>query len=483
MSDQKQVKVDAVLSQGLLDAQVGVLGSMLLDEECVGMAISRLAAADFITREYRTIFETMQKLFREGLPTDAISVREKLGAKVDSGWTRLLKDILDVTPTTANADGYIKLLKEASMLYQLRSLGDALSASATIEDARSVLDKAMHLQVSRPGIHALTFEDGYAQFFDRHSGTEAVEHLEWAIIQLNEVLQAELGNIVVIGAYPGDGKTAFALQCAAKFGQKHRVGYFSFESKSERLYDRHVSRTALISSKDIAANALTEEQFADIITLKKSIAGPDVTIIDASGMTALDIVAYSQAKHYDVIIVDYLQQVEQPSGPYMRDFERVTAVSRELQKFAVRTDTAVIELSQLNRPDRVKVQYKGEDGTKRVKSVQPPPTMADLRSSGQIEQDADIILMLWREDYDVKDSPRIIRIEKNRNGEAYDMVRCKFDGDHQMFTRIEPRRDPYNGWTPKKPPADVQTSFWADGPAWKEVKGEAATPFDDEKTS
>ena len=158
------------------------------------------------------------------------------------------------------------------------------------------------------------------------------------------------------------------------FGRKHNVGYFSFESKSSRLYDRHVAREALISSSAINDNKLTEEDFKTIIDLKDKLAGTKVTLIDAVGMTALDIVAYSQAQHFDVIFVDYLQQVEPPPGAPMKDFERVTSVSRELQKFAVRTNTAVISLSQLSRPDKVKVKYKDQSGKDQVRSITPPPT-------------------------------------------------------------------------------------------------------------
>lgn len=478
-----EAKVDTVLSQGLLDAQVGVLGSMLLDDTVVGMVLSQVSPADFITKVYRTVFEAVQGLFRDGLPTDAISVRERLGGGVNGPWTETLTGIIEATPTSANAAGYVRLLKESSSLYRFRLLGDELSAAESLDDARKIVDRAMQLQVGRPEIHALTFTDGYERFFERHSGDTAVEFIHWPIVQMDEVVKAEPGDVMVLGAYPGDGKTAFALQCAAKFGGSRRIGYFSFESKAERLYDRHVARTALVSQKRIKANEMTEEDFREIIDLKKTITAPNVTIIDAAGMTAMDIVAYSQAKHFETIVVDYIQQVAAPSGYRMSEFDRVTAVSHELQSFAVRTGTSILELSQLSRPERVRVQYKDEDGTKRVKNVQPPPTMSNLRSSGQLEQDADIILLMWREDYDVKNSPRIIQVAKNRDGEAMDKVRCHFDGEHQTFSRIEPRRDPYNGWTPKKPPADAQTSFWADGPAWKEVKDEAATPFDDEKTS
>ena len=474
-----EVKTDAVLSQNLLTAQVAVLGAMMLEEDCVGYVLSHVSARDFLDRQYRTIFQTIQALFRAGLPTSAIAVREKLGGGPSGSWsqrlTEIVTEVADLTPTAANVEGYVHLLRESSTLYQLQELGGILQGAGDMAEARAALDKAMQLVVGQPDIHAITFAQGYEQFFDRHSGDHAVEFLDWAILQLNKVLQMELGNIAIIGAYPGDGKTALALQCAARFGQKHKVGYFSFESRSERLYDRQVSRGALIDAGKINSNQLTEEDFQEILALKQTLAGPDVTLIDAVGMTALDIVAYSQAKHYDVIFVDYLQQVEQSAGPLLSDFARVSQVSRALQKFAVRTNTAVISLSQLARPDKIKVRYKDEDGNTLVRSITPPPTMSDLRSSGQIEQDADIILLMWREDYDLKNSPRVIQVAKNRNGEALDKVRCRFDGEHQTFSRIEPRVPP------GAKPESLQQCFWGDGSDWRELAAETKTPFPDDR--
>lgn len=471
-----QPQADPILSQSLMDAQVGVLGSMLIDESCVGLVLSQVSERDFVSAQYRMIFQAVKALFREGLPTTPIAVREKLGGEPGDKLSELLAGIMDVTATAANVDGYLQMLREKSLLLRLQSQGTALQNAGDLDAAFRALDRAMELRVGRPDLHALTFAQGYEQFFDRHGEETPVEHLDWAILQLNEVLKAELGNIVIIGAYPGDGKTALALQCAARFGKKHNVGYFSFESKASRLYDRHVAREALISSAAINANKLTEEDFKTIISLRDKLAGTRVTIIDAVGMTAADITAYSQAKHFDVIFVDYIQQVEQPAGGPMKDFERVTYVSRELQKFAVRTDTAVISLSQLSRPDKVKIKYKGDDGEWHVRSITPPPTIGDLRSSGQIEQDADIILLMWREDYDIKDSPRIIQVAKNRNGEALDKVRCRFDGEHQTFSRIEPRPEP-----PARKPAEKsrQVSFWGDG-RWFEEAPAPDNPFTQE---
>lgn len=473
-----ELQTGAALSQDLLNAQVGVLGSILIDEDCVGPVLAKVSDRDFVTAQYRSIFQAIQALFRAGLPVTGISIREKLGGTPGDSWSRLLVDIGDITATAAHVDDYVRLLKESSALYQLREFGAALQNARDMGEARSILDKAMQLQVGRPGIHALTFAKGYEEFFDRHSGETAVEHLDWAILQLNEVLKTELGNIVIIGAYPGDGKTALALQCAARFGRKHKVGYFSYESESYRLYDRHVARETLISGGAINDNRLTEADYKEIIALKDKLADPAVTIIDAVGMTALDITAYSQTMHFDVIFVDYIQQVEQISGSLQKDFDRVSQVSRELQKFAVRTKTAVIALSQLSRPEKIKVKSKGNNGDTLVRSITPPPTLSDLRSSGQLEQDADVVLLMWREDYDLKESPRIIQVAKNRNGEAMDKVRCQFDGEHQMFSRIEPRKTPEPEKRGRQKPRQV--SFW-DG--LEGLSDSDQTPFDKEENT
>lgn len=449
------------LGEELLSAQVGVLGSMLLDGGCVSGVLSRVSAQDFYSDTYRSVFQAVSALFKAGMPVDAISVREKLG----DGWSGLLAQILDATPTAANVDGYITLLKQSSTLFRLQELGLSLSAAATLEDAWELVDRAMALQVGRPGIESMTFSQGFDRFFSWHDGETAVDTLEWDIPELNTVLKIKPGNMVVIGGYPSDGKTSFALQCAARFGLKHRVGFFSYESTLDQLFDRHVSRTALLSSRAIADNALTEEDYRELLELRERISAPQVTIVDAAGMSATDIQAYSQTHHFDVIVVDYLQKIAADGGYRQTEFDRVSEVSSALQQFAKRTKTRVVALSQLSRPD------KGKDGKIR------PPTMGDLRSSGQIEQDADVVLLIYREDYQLKDSNRILQVAKNRNGEAFDRVRCRFDGDHQTFVRIAPMAEAGQK-REKQPPRQV--SFWADGSVLRQVPDGADNPFAEE---
>lgn len=265
--------------------------------------------------------------------------------------------------------------------------------------------------------------------------------------------------MVVLGGYPSDGKTALALQFAFGIGKKHRVGFFSYESTRDKLFDRTVSRAAMLSYTKIKRNQLTEADYRDLLELRPQLTAPQLTLIDAAGMTVLDIQAYSQAHRYDVVFVDYLQKIAAPRGTRQSDFERVSAISSSLQQFGRITGTTVVALSQLSRPDR-------DAKTKKIR----PPVLSDLRSSGQIEQDADVVLFLHREDYDDKQSNRILKIAKNKEGEAMDYVRFRFDGDLQTFSRIAPETPAPPAEKPKRerqPPRQV--SFWADGGSFQDT--------------
>ncbi|BAK99942.1 replicative DNA helicase [Oscillibacter valericigenes Sjm18-20] len=437
------MQTNAMLSQTMLDAQQGVLGSMLIDPDTVGPVLSKVQASDFTIKQYRTIFQTIQALFRAGKPVDGITVSENAGSQ----FRDILVQLINCTPTAANVDEYVALLKRSSTLYYLQELGTQLSTADTLDDAQVLLDKAMQTQVSKPGVQSMTFAEGYEQFFDRHDGEKKPVYLSWGVPVLDERVFAEPGDMVIIAGRTSDGKTALALQFVAGIGLKHRVGYFSYESTKDKLFDRHVSNAAMLSYTTIKRNNLSEADYNDLLELKDKLTAPQVRLIDAAGMTVLDIQAYSQAHHFDVIVVDYLQKVASPS--WMRrekEYDRVTDISSSLQQFGRVSDTTIIALSQLSRGERDKKTGKVRD-----------PVISDLRSSGQIEQDADVIMLLYREDYDDKQSNRILQLAKNKEGEILDKVRFKFDGDRQTFSRIAPGADePVHKVTPAPRSAQIR---------------------------
>lgn len=447
-----------ILSQRLLDAQAGVLGSMLIDPDTVPAVLSQVRAEDFVNKDYRLIYQAIQARFRAGQPIDAILVRETLGGGVDGPWTGILRDLMDNTPTAANVDAYIGQLRESATLARLRNLGDRLGNAETLDEAQGLLDQMRAQQVSRPGVQAMDMAEGFERFLDRHDGEHKPQYLSWGVAVLDERIFAEPGDMVVLGGYPSDGKIAMALQFAFGIGKKHRVGFFSYESTRDKLFDRTVSRETGVSYTKIKRNQMTEEDYRDLLDLRPLLTAPQLTLIDAAGMTVLDIQAYSQAHRYDVIFVDYLQKIAAPRGVRQTDYERVSAISSQLQQFGRITGTTVVALSQLSRPDR-------DAKTRKIR----PPALSDLRSSGQIEQDADVVLFLYREDYDDKKANRILRIAKNKEGEAMDYVRFRFDGDLQTFSRIAPVPEPPAEKPKRQKQPPRQVSFWADGGSFEDT--------------
>lgn len=449
---------DILTMERSLEAQKAVLGSMLIDPDCVSMVLSRLRAEDFLTKPYQTIFLTIQGLFQAGRPVDPVTVRENLG----QDWNDVLVQLMDITPTAAHVAEYVDLLREKATLCRLQGLGNELSVADTLDDAQAILDKAISLRVEKPCVQAMTFAEGYEKFFDRHDGESHPRYLHWGVPVLDERLFAEPGDMVVIGGYPSDGKTALALQFAAGIGRGHRVGFFSYESTKDKLFDRYIANAASLDYNRIKRNELTESDYKDLMQLRGKLTAPQVTLIDAAGMTVLDIQAYAQTRHFDVVIVDYLQKIPAVRSFRGSEFDRVTLASNGLQQFGRITETTIIALSQLSRPEKTK---SGDV---------LPPTMQDLRSSGQIEQDADIILLLYRDDPDEKDSDRILKIAKNKEGEALDWVRFAFDGALQTFSRrakdsTTPKAQP----DAKKQPRQV--SFWPERPGPDNPFLEAAT--------
>lgn len=448
-----------ILTQRLLDAQAGVLGSMLFDPDTVPLVLSRVRDEDFVTREYRLIFQAVEALFRESKPVTPILVREKLGVGVESPLTKLLAGIVDITVTAAHVEDYVDQLRQGATLHSLRELGEKIAATEDLNTARQLLDEAMSRQVERPGVQAMTFQEGYEQFFDRHDGERKPPYLSWGIQVLDERIFTEPGDMVVLGGYPSDGKTAMALQFASGFGKNRRVGFFSFESTKEKLFDRAISRAAMLSYTKIKQNALEEADYKELMGMKDILTRPQVTLIDAAGMTVMDIQAYSQAHHFEVVIIDYLQKIKVPKGHRMSEYDRVTAISSDLQQFGRLKGITVVALSQLSRPER-------DAKSRKIR----PPVLSDLRASGQIEMDADVVMFIYREDYDDKDSKRILKIAKNKEGEALDWVRFRFDGDLQTFTRIAPQQDELPVKKERQVPRQV--SFWPEHPdpnnPWKE---------------
>lgn len=440
-----------ILSQRLLTAEQGVLGSMLIDGDMVGRVLMAVEEDDFRVPEHRSVFRAFRELYGQGRAPDPILVNERLGG----AYGQLMADLMEITPTAANAEEYARMLRESSRLWRLREVGDRLAQAADLEDCRELADQANMLLCAQSGVRRLDMGQGWKDFFIRHDPKNRRDCIRWGLADLDQHLHVAGGDMVVIGGYASAGKTAFALQLAFHMAKERRVGFFSYETSVDKLHDRVVACQALTSYRKIASDTLEKADFEQVYGMREQLSAPALEFLEASGMGVSSVGAYAMARHYDVIVVDYLQKLPAAGRDRrLSDFERVSQVSDGLQQLARRTGKVVIALSQLSRPDR-----EGQ-----------PPTLSSLRQSGQIEQDADVVLLLYKEDPTAPDSRRNLDFAKNKDGRAGIGISLVFDGDNQRFMRPSGRM-----MAEKKREAPAQTSIF------RPVAERGPTPFD-EKT-
>lgn len=397
-------------AQDWLDAQVGVIGSVLISPELAPKVIATTREDDY-TGHFRTIFGAIKSLFMQGKPADVVLIREALGKE----YTQILMDSMDVTPTANNIDFYIQACRDRGKLYRLRDLGQQLQEAQELQTATALLECANKSMVDRSSLRITTMEQALGEFFDRHEG--CTDYLPWPIDGLQQV-QVEAGDFVVIGGYPSDGKTALALQLAWTMAEKKRVGFFSLETSDRKLFDRLMASVARIQYSVIRKNSLSERDWTEAGKRSQEISGRKLEIIPAGGMMVPDIRAISYAQRYDVIFVDYIQLIPGEKGKDR--YSVVTETSIGLHNMSQSTGITVFALAQLSRPE------KGD------KAKAKAPTLHSLRESGQIEQDADVVMLLYRERQDMPQ--RNLDVLKNKDGPLMKMV-LDFDGQYQTFVR------------------------------------------------
>lgn len=393
-----------------LEAQYAVLGSALIEPKAVPLVIAETCEEDY-SGPCLAVFKAIKALFAEGRPVDPIIVRDRL----DPSYTNFLTQLIDITPSAANVKHYIGLCKNNRRLLALREFGDRLQAAEDLEAAAELVQDANKVLVERSSVKIVTMEDAMTSFFNRHEGKK--EYLTWPIDGLNDKLYAEPGDFIVIGGYPSDGKSAMAIQMAYHMSRTKRVGFFSLETNENKLFDRMMSHIARIPMENIKTNTLSNEHWEAAGKASSEVLGRNLQYIPAAGMSVSDIQAVSHANRYEIIFVDYLQLI---AGKGRDRFSVVTDISIGLHTMAQATGITVIALAQLSRPEKNK------------KNETPPPELSSLRESGQIEQDADIVFMVYRPSHESDD--RMLLIRKNKEGKL-GSVALDFDGRYQTFTR------------------------------------------------
>jgi len=399
-------------------AQASVIGSAMIEPGCVPIIMSSCAPDDF-TGEYRTLIEAIRKLAIRGQPVDPVTVLASVGKAYEPTVVRLLNE----TPTAANVEAYIEICKEQARLSRLTALGVELAGAATLADAREVLQKMQGVSVEQEAARIVDMQTALMEFYNQHQAGQH-DYISVGFPALDEKLAVDPGDVLVLGGYPSDGKTALMLQWAWKIAETLPVGIFSFETSAEKLTDRIVTQAVpQLRFSDVKRSRMEAPAWKALTAASTEITRRKLEIVEAAGMTAADILGVSLARGFRVICIDYVQLVS--PGVIRRGgtrAEEVAEISKALALMARRHKLLVIELSQLTRPQKT------------AKGKTPPPTLSSLRESGQLEQDADVVALLYRIG-EAENARRELYIAKNKEGRTGRME-LAFNGEAQRFSYI-----------------------------------------------
>lgn len=445
------VKKDDLQLQRLVDAQAAVLGSMLIDSDCIADVLAKVNARMFVSGAYRAVYGAIRELFQAARPVDIVTVGAQLrDASGTSEYDKLLVQLTEMTPSSANVMAYVDVLRQDSIVYRLREIGRALTETEDLATCEELVSKANAAMSAKSGVEIWGAREMWDNFVRRHCGERQTERISWGFSFIDERVFVNPGSYCVLGGYPSAGKTCLALAMAMHMAKKYRVGFFSFETDKEELADRIMCAKAMVNLGSIMRDNLQEKDMEELAFAANKLAENHLEIMETSGFTVADIQSLALSRHYDVVYIDYLQLIAAEERKGWSRPEIVGEISRGLQRMAQEHGITVVALSQLTPEASGK---KNE-----------APNMFSLRESKQITQDAKVIFLLYLEDPENRNSRRIFKCDKNKMGEAGWYKKMVFRGNIQTF---EPEASPVSTW--KKPPPE-QVSF-------KEIMDDGTMPF------
>ena len=411
-----------------MDAENAVIGGLMLDPEAFDEVFDLVTEEDFFKPANRKIFRAIQTLNKKGEPTDLITLSNHLTQNniLESlGGTHVLTDILNQTPSSANIKSCAKIVKNKSLLRRLIQVGDKVVDRAykqqfeDIEDFFSSVESEIFSVTERKTnrdllpVNELVKESMKRLDLIQKANKGEVIGLPSGFIELDRLTSGfQPGELTIIAARPSMGKTALSLNIAlhAAIREKKKVAYFSLEMSKEQLMLRLLSSEGEIVLNDLRVAQMNKEGWDKLVNTATKLNDSSLFIDDSSALKALDVLSKSRkmkAKHgLDLIVIDYLQLMGVGQRAETRERE-VSEISRMLKGIAKELDVPLISLAQLNRGVEARSDRR--------------PMLSDLRESGSIEQDADIILMIYREDYydkenlDLRGVAELI-MTKQRNG-------------------------------------------------------------------
>ena len=436
-----------------VEAEQAVLGSMLIDPRCVSEVINKLRPDDFYIRQNKEIYETIYSMFNYSLTIDPVTVLEnmKQNGYYDENQSRgYMLQLMDTTPTAANVGEYIEIIKDKTLLRRVAEAAGDLTAmiqegTATGQDILEAAEQRIYaIRQGRAARGLIPISEVIIDVYDRleelAASDSAIPGLSTGLRDLDRAISGlNNSDLILLAARPGMGKTSMALNILLDAGKKSgkKVAFFSLEMSREQLALRLISSECFVDNKKLVTGKLSDEDWESVAAAADSLNRSTILIDDDSNITVADILAKCRrVEDLGLIVIDYLQLMQSAGGKSNTRGENrqqiVSDISRSLKIMAKDLNVPVLCLSQLSRANESRQDKR--------------PMLSDLRESGAIEQDADIVLFLYREGYYNADTenPNLAEciIAKNRHGET-GKVELQWTPEFTTFTDMEWKREEY----------------------------------------
>ena len=435
-----------------VEAEQAVLGSMLIDPRCVPDVIEQLRPEDFYIRQNREIYETIYSMFNFSLTIEPVTVLENMrknGVYDENVSRNYILQLMDTTPTAANVGEYVAIIKDKTLLRRIAETAGDMTAMVQqgTDSGQDVLEAAeQRVYAIRQGRAArgltpisAVLLDVYDRLNELAASDAAVPGLSTGLGDLDLAISGlNKSDLILLAARPGMGKTSMALNIllhAGKFSGKS-VAFFSLEMSREQLVLRLISNESFVDNKKLVTGKLNESDWEKVAAAADALNRTKILIDDDSTVSVADINAKCRrVEDLGLVVIDYLQLMTSAGGKERSGDNRqqiVSDISRALKIMAKELNVPVLCRTQLSRANESRTNTR--------------PMHSDLRESGAIEQDADIVMFLYREDYYEKESENHNLAEciiaKNRHGETR-TVELQWLPEYTTFSSIDRTHEEY----------------------------------------
>ena len=432
-------------SPNSIEAEIAVLGGLILDNESWEKIADILSVNDFYNQEHRKIYSCIISLVDDNTPFDIVTINEKVNTSNDKSFSTYLSEIINQTPSAANIKAYANIVREQSILRQLinvsnvlieKSRDGAIDSKALLDEAEqkifNISEESLKVNNGFQNINQLV-KESLEQIEERAENGESVTGVATGFSEFDDKTTGlQGGDLIIVAGRPSMGKTSFAMNLSeyASLKSDAVTAIFSMEMSGTQLSTRLISSMGRINQQKIRTGKLTDDDWPRLTNAVALLSKANIFIDDTPALTPTDIRARARRlkreKGLDLIVIDYMQLMQLTNSSENRATE-LSEISRSLKALARELDVPVVALSQLNRSLENRTDKR--------------PIMSDLRESGAIEQDADLIAFIYRDEVYNEDSTdkgkAEIIVAKQRNGPIFKTT-LTFLGECTRFENYTP---------------------------------------------